>query len=224
MDYHDIYTDLEKYASYLHENTPLSEKQAKVLALRKMEKTNEEISDQLGEQPEAVEYLWDEVVEQWNLAQYFCGIMGPHPWDDGKHRKHNDFDDSPWRLLSSGTMSYPDEERTRMDLELYDWGTEPGAKRYLLIEREISDTADYSTKTTEQRSVHGRNGLHDYIFDDVDNIDEYYLRLALMVQGGVNPDSDFSPLCRTVLGRDPTDGERAMARSKAMSKVSSHWD
>ncbi len=224
MNIMERYTDWQKYATHLSEYTPLSERQAQVLALKKMESTVEEISNKLDCQPEAVENLWDDVIEQWNIAQNFCGIMGPHPRGDEKLRKNHDFDHYPWRLRSSCSMSYSDEERTRIDLELYGWGTHFMANRYLLIEREISDTADYSTKTTEHRSAHMPNALRNYIHRNVDTIDEYFLRVALMMKADIEPNSDYSPSFKTILGRIPTNTEREEALEKAMSKVDSHWD
>ncbi len=222
MNQHDQFTEQGKYTMHLQEHTPLSEQQAKILALRKMGNTTEEISDQLGAHPEVVETIWNDVLEQWNLAQNLCGIMGPDSRRDGENRKKNVFDDSPWRLKTSGGMSYSDEDRSRVELELYEWGTIPGYK-FLLIEREISDPTYDSMETTEIRSVHSQDGLHAYIYNDADTLDEVYLRVALLHEAGIDPDSKYAPLMRDLIGREITETEREEALALWLSRVTKHW-
>jgi len=218
---HNQFTEWQKYATHLSDHTPLSERQAQVLALKKVGHTVKDISNKLDCQPEAVEDLWDNVIEQWDHAQNLGTIMGPHPWNDDEVRKENEFDDSPWMLLASGGMNYPDKERTRIELELYLGGTEYGANRYLLIEREIIDNNSYSTKTTEHRSAHRVSGLHDHLYATVDTVDELYLRVALLIKASIDPDSKYAPLSRDVIGRELTDTERTEALEKALPKIQS---
>ena len=210
MNHHDQFTEQGKYTMHLQEHTPLSEQQAKILALRRMGNTTEEISDQLGAHPEVVETIWNDVLEQCNLAQNLCGIMGP------------DFDDSPWRLMTSGGMSYSDVDRSRVELELYKWGTIPGYK-FLLIEREISDPTYDSMETTEIRSIHSQDGLHAYIYHDADTLDEVYLRVALLHEAGIDPNSKYAPLTRDLIGREITETEREEALALWLSRVTKHW-
>lgn len=215
-------TGWRHHATYLTDHTPLSERQAEILALRKTGHSTEEIKETLTLYPETIEDHWDDVLEQWNQAQELCTIMGPHSWGDGETRQADDVDDTPWNLLSSAVMNYSDEERTQIELELYYGESFPMINMYLLVEREIVDTADHATNTTEHRSAHDTNALRGHIYSDVDSIDEYYLRWELLEKAGVDPGADYTPSAESQLGRPISQTEADAARERAQDRVDMH--
>lgn len=218
-------TGWRHHATYLTNHTPLSVRQAEILALKKTGHTTVEIKEILTLYPETIEDHWDDVLEQWDQAQELCTIMGPHPWGDSETRQSDDVDDTPWNLLSSAVTNYSDEERTRIELELY-YGKSlgGGGHMYLLVEREIVDTADHATKTTEHRSVHDSNALRSHIYSDVETIDEYYLRWVLLKKAGIDPSADYTPSAESVLDRDIPRTEAEAAREHAQNRVTVHGE
>lgn len=216
-------TSWRQQATYLTENTPLSERQAEILALRKTGHSTEEIQDILTLYPDTIEEHWSDVLEEWDRAQELCTVMGPHPWGDNETRQNDTFDDTPWHLLSSAAMNYSDEERTRIELELY-YGESlgGGGNMYLLVERETVDTADHATKTTEHRGAYDSNALRDHIYSDVETIDEYYLRWALLEKAGIDPGADYTPSAENPLDRDVSRTEADAARGRALNRVDTH--
>lgn len=214
--------DWSHYVTYLTEQTPLSERQAEVLALKKTGHSTDEISEILTLPVETVEDNLDNVLNQLDSAQEFCMIMKSHPGVDIETRQNTDIDDTPFNLLSSGVMHQPDEERTRIELELYHGLTSAAAESYLLIEREVIETDDWATKVTEERSAHGPNGLRGYIYNDVDTLDEYYLRYALLAKAGIDPAADCARSAGAVLNRDVSSASADAARERAHDRIDHH--
>lgn len=207
------------YATYLAERTPLSGQQAEILALRKTGHSTEEAAKILTLSSDTIEDHWDDVLEQWDRAQELCTIMGPYPWGDSETRQPDVIDDTPWNLVSSAAMDYPDEERTRIELRLYYGKSLPTGHLYLLVERETVDTADHATTTTQHRSAHDSNALRSHIHTDVNTIDEYYLRRALLAKAGIDPSADFTPSAESLLERDISPTEAEAAEERAYERV-----
>jgi DNA-binding CsgD family transcriptional regulator len=218
------------YIFYLTRATPLTEQQAKILAARndittdEISKTldTEEISETLDISEETVKNHWEEVIDQWHKAKTLCSIMGPHPYGANETREPDNPDDIPWNRLASGALNHADDARTRTELELYCGNRDTSGYSYLLIEREIKDTTDWATRTTEDRSVHGSNALRQYIYADVETIDEYFLRWALLDRAGIDPGADYARPVEAVVDRDLTQDEIENARERAFDRVEGH--
>lgn len=209
-------------ANYLSENTPLSVREAEVLSLMRHNYNQDEIANKLTLRPPTVEEDWHDIRDYLRNAQTLTTIMGPHPWGDGDTREHDQIDDSPWTQLSSGALNYSDEERTRIELELYVGKRGPINHRFLLVEREIVDDTEYSTTTTEKRSAHGPNGLRDYVYNDVDILDEYYLYHALLHKGGVDPGAKGARPPESALKQDFSSHELQTAEERGLERVERH--
>jgi transcriptional regulator len=208
---------------YLIEQTPLSERQAEVLALKKTGHSTDEISDILTLPVDTVEDHLDTVLNQLDAAQEFCMIMKSHPGVDIETRQNTDIDDTPFNLLSSAVMHQPDEEHTRIELELHHALTHAGGDSYLLIEREVIETADWATQTTEERSAHaGSDTLRRYIHNDVETLDEYYLRDALLRKAGIDPGATGARSAEDVLNRDISSTQADAARERALDRTTRH--
>ena len=216
---HMIQLGLGQYTDYLVENTPLSERQAEVLACRANGETTKETSEILDLSQDTVEDQWDEVLDQWERAQELCRIMRPHPGDDGETRQNDEVAESPWDRLSAAELNYADEDRTRIELYLYHGTSYAMGDSYLLVEKETVDTVDFAAKTTEHWSVHGVNGLRDYIYDDAETLDEYYLRWGLLEIAGINPTGDYARPPESVLDRDVSPEEAEAAKERARDRV-----
>lgn len=217
--YHQGWPD---HAEYLQARTPLTERQADVLTLWKIGQSFEEISDTLGLPVERVEDHWSDILDQWDRAQELCTILGPQPWDDGETRQPDAIDDTTWNLLASTARNESDEDRTRVELELYfgHWGMfDP---TYLFVKREIKDVDDYATETNVKRGAYGPNGLRDTIYEGVDSIDEFYVRSVLLEKSGIDPGADYAPHPEDVLDRDISRNEIEAARERAMDSVVRH--
>lgn len=210
------------YVYYLKEQTPLTERQAEVLALRKTGHSTDEISEILTLTVDTVEDHLDAVLNQLDAAQEFCTIMKSHPGVDIETRQNTDVDDTPYNLLSSAVMHQPDEERSRIELELYHGSTNAAAESYLLVEREIIETSNWATKTTEERSAHGPNGLRGYVYNDAATLDEYYLRYALLSMAGIDPSAGAARSAESVLDREISQTEAEAARERALDQVNQH--
>jgi len=207
------------HTEYLQERTPLTERQADVLALWKTGESFDEISDTLGLPVARVEDHWSDILDQLDRAQEFCTIMGPHPWGDGETRETDDVDDTTWNLMASAAMNYSDEARTRLELELYHGYSGQWNETYLLVEREIENTEDYATETTETRGAHGSDGLRDYIYHSADTLDEYYLRYMLLEKSGIDPSAEHATPPEAVLKREISQKETDAARKRARDRV-----
>lgn len=209
-------------ANYLSENTPLSVREAEVLSLMKHNYNQDDISNKLTLRSPTVEEHWNDIREHLRNAQTLTTIMGPHPWGDGDTREHDKIDDSPWTQVSSGALNYADEERTRLELELYVGKRGPVTHRFLLVEREIVDDSEYSTTTTEKRSAHGSNGLRDYVYNDVDTLNEYYLYYALLHKGGVDPGGKCAVPAEYALDQDIPAYDLQVAEERGLERVKRH--
>jgi len=216
------HTGWRAHANYLTKHTPLSERQAEIVALKKTGHSTNEISEILTLYPDTIEDHWTDALDQCHRAQTLCTVMGPHPWGDSDTRQPDEIDDTPWNLLSSGAISYSDESRTRVELELYHGESNPMSNMYLLVEREIVDTASYETTTKEQRSAHESTALRGYIYDDANTLDEYYLRWALLDKAGIDPGADGTPPVEGVLDQDVTHKDADAAQERAMERVAQH--
>lgn len=212
----------DRYATYLTENTPLSERHAEILALKKTGHSTDEISDTLTLPVDTVEDHWNDVLDQLDRAQLFVTIMRPHPGVNMTHEAE-DIDDTPWSLLSSAVRHYSNKERPRIELELYHGETNAVSESYLLIEREIINTKDWATETTVQRSAHGPNGLRGTIYNDAETLDEYYLRYALLYKAGIDPTADYAPSAESVLDREILPREADAAEERALDRAENHF-
>jgi len=217
--YHTGWPD---HAEYLQARTPLTERQADVLALWKIGQSFDEIGDTLGLPMDRVEDDWSDILDQWDRAQGLCTVLGPHPWGDDETRQPEDIDDTTWNLLASTATNYADEDRTCVELELYFgyWGTLDPI--YLFVEREIKDVDDNATETNQKRGVYGPDGLRGTIYEDVDTVDEFYLRAALLEKSGIDPGADFAPHPEDVLDRDVSRTEIEAVRERALDRVVRH--
>lgn len=97
------------HSEYLQARTPLTERQADVLALWKNGQSLDEIGDTLGLPSDRVEDHWSDILDQWDRAQEFCTILGPQPWVDGEMRQPDAIDDTTWNLLASTARNESDE-------------------------------------------------------------------------------------------------------------------
>lgn len=217
--YHTGWLD---HTEYLQERTPLTERQADVLALWKTGQSLDEISDTLDLPVDRVEDHWTDILDQWDRAQELCTILGPHPWGDDATRQTDNIDDTTWNLLVSAAMNYSDEDRTRVELELYYGYESTMSTVYLLVEREIKDTARCATETTEKRSSRNSNALRDYIYKGIDTLDEYYLRYALLEKGGIDPTGEHAPHPNPGPDHDISQKDIDAARERAMDRVIVH--
>lgn len=213
------HTSWPAHATYLTENTPLSRRQAEIVALKKTGHSTEEIRETLILFPGTVEDYWSDVLEQWERAQELCTVMGPHPWGEDETRSALQFDDTAWNKLSAGGLSHADEERTRVELELFHGESYPMSDKYLLIEREIVDTAEYATRTTEERSAHEVTALRSYLYSNADTLEEYYLRYALLHHAGIDPMADGARTAESVLDRKISETDADAARDHAIERV-----
>lgn len=213
----------QRYATYLIEQTPISEPQAEVLALRKTGHSTDEISEILTLPVDTVEAHLDNVLDLLDAAQEFCMVMKSHPGVDIETRQNTDIDDTPFNLLSSAVMHQPDNERTRIELELYYGSTHAGGESFVLVEREVIETADWSTKTTEERSAQaGAETLRRCIYNDAKTLDEYYLRYALLAKAGIDPAATGARSAEAVLDRDISPMSADAARERALDRVNLH--
>lgn len=219
---HRHYSVRNRQATYLLENTPLSEREATVLALWKNGNSIEEISEILPMSTDKVERHLSEVRDEWERAQEFCTIMGPHPWGDSPTRDDDDFDDNPWNPLSSAVIHEADEKRSRLELELYFGWRGPMHATYLLVERETVDMTEYATKTTEIRGCHEPNALREYLFEDVETLDEYFVRRMLLEKAGIDPGAKGGTSAESAVGREVPREEAEAARERAAEKVQLH--
>ncbi len=210
------------YATYLTEHTPLSIREAEILALRRTGHTEEEIRGVLKLSLDTIEAHWEEVLEEWEHAQIFCTIMGPYPPDDGGPPKTGEIHDMPWNLLSTASMDQINENDTRVELEIYHGESNAIDHTYLLVEREITTISDHATKTTEHRGMYGPNALRKYVYGDTETLDEYYLRWALLEKAGIDPSADFTPAAEDQLNRDISRTEADAAYDRAMDRAEVH--
>jgi len=210
------------YATYLTENTPLSIREAEILALRKTGHAEEEIKMILKLPLDAIETHWQEVLEKWGHAQTFCTIMGPHPPDDGGPPKTDEIYDMPWNLLATASMDQVNEGDTRVELEIYHGKSNAVDHIYLLVERELTTVADHATKTTEHRGMYGSNALRDNVYSDTETLDEYYLRWALLEKAGIDPGANCTPAAEDQLNRDISRTEADAAYDRAMDRAEAH--
>lgn len=222
LDMTGYHTGWLDHSEYLQARTPLTERQADVLAMWKTGQSLDEISDTLGLPADRVEDYWSDILDQWDRAQELCTVLGPQPWDDGETRQPDAIDDTTWNLLASTAKNESDEDRTRVELELYfgHWGMfDP---TYLFVEREIKDVDDYATETKIKRGAYGPDALRDNIYEDVNTIDEFYLRYVLLEKSGIDPGADYAPHPEDVLDRDVSRADMDAAREQALDRVVRH--
>jgi len=131
------------------------------------------------------------------------------------------FSETTWNLLSSAAMTDADAKRTRVELEVYHGEHGTWDHSYLLVEREIVDTEDYATKTTEHRSAHGPNGLRGYVYQDADTLDEFYVRCELLDKAGIDPGAEGAPRFPEHQ-EDIAEEEIEAARERAQERVHRH--
>jgi len=210
------------HATYLNERTPLSERQAEVLALKKTRHSTDEISDILHLPVETIEDHWADILDQRNQARELCTVIGPVAWDGNETRPADELDDRPWNILTSAAITYADAERTRIELELYHGEWNVSHNSYLLVEREIVDTEDYATKTTEHRSAHGPEGLRRYLHHDTDTLDEFYVRYELLAKAGINPGPTEPPASLTQQDEEVSEEKIEAAKERAKERVQQH--
>lgn len=221
-EYPPMHSGWQDHAIYLTERTPLSERQAEILALKKTRHTTDEISQILHLPVETIEDHWTDVLDQRDKARELCTVIGPVAWDGNETRPAHELDDRPWNLLSSAAMTFADAERTRVELELYHGEHRVVSNTYLLIEREIVDTEDYATKTTEHRSAHEPNGLRGYVYQDADTLDEFYVREELLAKAGIDPGAKGAPP-HPGQQEDIAEEEVEAARERAQERVQNHY-
>lgn len=221
-EYTSRHSGWRDHATYLTERTPLSERQAEVLALKKTRHTTDEISDILHLPVETIEDHWTDILDQRDQARELCTVIGPVAWDGNETRPADELDDRPWSLLSSAAMTYADAERTRVELELYHGEHRVSSHSYLLIEREIVDSEDYATTTSEHRSAHGPNGLRGYIHHDTDTLDEFYVRDELLAKAGIDPGAKGAPPSPR-RDEDVSEEEIEAAKDRAQERVQTHY-
>lgn len=210
------------YATYLTEHTPLTIREAEILALWKTGHTVEEIKQTLKLYPYTIEAHWEEVLEEWERAQTFCTIMGPYPPDDSGLSKTDENYDMPWNLLSTASMDHADKDDTRVELEIYHGEKNTIDHTYLLVEREITTVGDHATETRKHRGMYGPNALRKRLYSDTETLDEYYLCWALLEKAGIDPGADFTPAPEDQLGREISDTETDAAYDRAMDRAEVH--
>lgn len=221
-EYRSRHSGWRDHANYLTERTPLSERQAEILALKKTRHSTDKISQLLHLRFETIEDHWTDVLDQRDKARELCTVIGPVAWDGNETRPADELDDRPWNLLSSAAMTFADDERTLIELELYHGEHRGFNSTYLLIEREIVDTEDYATKTTEHRSAHGPNGLRGYVYEDADTLDEFYVRYELLAKAGIDPGAGGAPPFPEQQ-EDIPEEEVEAARERAQERVRTHY-
>lgn len=209
------------YATYLTEHTPLTVREAEILALRKTGHSVEDIKQTLKLHTDTIEDHWEEVLGKWDRAQKFCTIMGPFPPDDGGPPKTDEIYDMPWNLLSTTSMDLVDED-TRVELEIYHGEHNAIDHTYLAVEREITTVSNHATETTEHRGIYGSNGLREHLYSGTGTLDEYYLRWALLEKAGIDPSADFTPAAEDQLDREISQTETDAAYERAMDRAEIH--
>lgn len=209
------------YANYLAEHTPLSIRDAEILALKRTGHSVEEIKRTLVLYTDTIEDHWEEVLEEWDRAQKFCTIMGPFPPDDDGPPKTDEIYDVPWNLLSSASMDLVDED-TRVELEIYHGESNGIHHTYLAVEREITTVSHYATETTEHRGMYDTNALRKHLYNGTETLDEYYLRWALLEKAGIDPSADLAPAAEDQLDREISETEADAAYERAMDRTELH--
>lgn len=210
------------HATYLEEETPLSMRQAEILALQKTYHTKEEIAETLKLPEETVDHHIDEIQEVLAQSKRLCTLVGPSPSSDTDVRTDFELDTMPWNLMTSGKLDYDDEERTRLELELYHGKWNTVSHTYLLVEREIVDIDRHETRTIEHRGAYGSEGLRATIYDDSESLDEYYLRYVLLELAGIDPTEGSARSPQAVLDQHFTEADADAARKRAKERVTRH--
>lgn len=174
------------HASHLEANTALSTREAEVLALWKTNHSVEDISSILTLYEDTVTETLDAVDDQRDRAQLLCTVMDPDGInrDDG-HARHR-LNQSPWNLITSATLEQSAGEGS-VELELFHGESGTMSDSYLFVEREIVSEDEFTTTTTTRRSIHDPLGLSKQVFRDVDTLQEYWIRWALIAKAGVDP-------------------------------------
>jgi len=211
-----------EHATYLEQETPLSTRQAEILALQKTYHTKEEIAETLKLYDEAVDHHIDEIQEVLAQSKRLCTLVGPCPSSDTDVRTDFELDTTPWNLMTSGKLDYDDEQRTRLELELHHGKWNTMSHTYLLVEREITDIEHHETRTIEHRGSYGSDSLRATIYEDSESLDEYYLRYMLLDSAGIDPTAGSAPAAKTILDEHFTDADADAARKRAKEKVTRH--
>jgi hypothetical protein len=148
--------------------------------------------------------------------------VGPCPSSDTDVRTDFEVDTTPWAIVTSGNLDYEDEQRTRLELELYhgEWNTV--GHTYLLVEREIADIECNETRTIEHRGEYGSDGLRASIYEDSESLDEYYLRYMLLELAGIDPTAGSAPSAQAILDQHFSDADADAARQRAKERVIRH--
>lgn len=209
----------ERHAEYLYENTPLSKKQASVLALRKSGRTPTEVGEALDITTDTVNTHWERIFDKLDAAKEFRVLMGPHPWGD-LNEWDDEWDRTAWEKQASASFERERAPtRTRVELEVFRGGWNVNSHEWLLVERVTTEPQSFATETTETRSCHGVNGLRSYIYQNASTLREYYIRWHLLAHSGIDPGADAARRASTIFGREFTEEEKTEASTQAEALI-----
>lgn len=183
----------KRHKEYLHQNTPLSEKEASVLALSRLGVNPEKMATVLGIKKNTVNRHWSKVQDKFKSANEIMGLVGDEFMD---LPPLNSFDAErpwwawPWELRAHAI--YEKDSGEKISLMLYvDMTASPD---YLLIEHETTSEKSWMSEEKVTRTMHGANGIRDYIYTSGEE-DQFAwaVRWVLLEHAGIDPGAECTP-------------------------------